>query len=90
MSKRAGTVIGIDDLVGAIGKDASRYVLARYTNDTTIDIDLDLWAKASSDNPVYYVQYAHARVASILRNAADLGPRGDARAPRAALPREGG
>ncbi|MCW2798416.1 arginine--tRNA ligase [Nocardioides sp.] len=73
MSKRAGTVVTIDDLVGAIGVDASRYALARYSSDSTIDIDLDLWAKASSDNPVYYVQYAHARVSSILRNGADLG-----------------
>ena len=73
MSKRAGTVVTIDDLVGAIGVDASRYALARYSSDSTIDLDLDLWAKASSDNPVFYVQYAHARVSSILRNAADLG-----------------
>ncbi len=79
MSKRAGTVVTIDDLVGAIGNDAARYALARYTSDSTIDLDLDLWAKASSDNPVYYVQYAHARVSSILRNAGDLGlaPAGD-------------
>jgi arginyl-tRNA synthetase len=73
MSKRAGTVVTIDDLVGAIGVDAARYALARYSSDSTIDLDLDLWAKASNDNPVYYVQYAHARVASLLRNAADLG-----------------
>ncbi len=73
MSKRNGTVISLDDLVEAIGVDASRYALARYTSDTTIDIDLDLWAKQTSDNPVFYVQYAHARLASILRNAADLG-----------------
>ena len=73
MSKRAGDVITIDDLVGAIGVDASRYALARFSSDSTIDLDLDLWAKQSSDNPVYYVQYAHARVASILRNGADLG-----------------
>jgi arginyl-tRNA synthetase len=73
MSKRAGTVVTIDDLVEAIGVDASRYALARYSSDSTIDLDLDLWAKASNDNPVFYVQYAHARVASILRNAADLG-----------------
>ena len=73
MSKRAGTVITLEDLVGAIGKDAARYALARYTTDSTIDIDLELWAKQSSDNPVFYVQYAHARLASILRNAADLG-----------------
>ena len=62
-----------DDLVDAIGVDAARYALVRYTTDTTIDIDLDLWAKQTSDNPVFYVQYAHARLASILRNAADLG-----------------
>jgi arginyl-tRNA synthetase len=81
MSKRAGTVVRHDDLVDAIGVDASRYALARYTSDTTIDIDLDLWAKQTNDNPVFYVQYAHARLASILRNAADLGlsaARGDA------------
>jgi arginyl-tRNA synthetase len=73
MSKRAGTVLTIDDLVDAVGVDAARYALVRYSSDSNIDLDLELWAKASSDNPVYYVQYAHARLASILRNAADLG-----------------
>ena len=73
MSKRAGTVITQLDLVDAVGVDAARYALARYTSDTTIDIDLDLWTRQTSDNPVFYVQYAHARLASILRNAADLG-----------------
>jgi len=73
MSKRAGTVVIIDDLVEAIGVDASRYALARYSSDSNIDIDLDLWAKQSNDNPVYYVQYAHARVSGILRNAGELG-----------------
>jgi len=73
MSKRAGTVVTIDDLVGAIGVDAARYALTRYSADSNIDIDLDLWAKAGNDNPVYYVQYVAARTASILRNAADLG-----------------
>ena len=73
MSKRNGTVVSIDDLVDAIGVDASRYALARYHSDSPIDIDLDLWAKASNDNPVFTVQYAHARVASLMRNAADLG-----------------
>jgi arginyl-tRNA synthetase len=79
MSKRAGTTLRLDDLVEAIGVDAARYALARYTSDTTIDIDLELWARQTSDNPVFYVQYAHARLASILRNAADLGlsPAGD-------------
>lgn len=73
MSKRAGTVITLEDLVEAIGVDAARYALARYSTDSTIDLDLDLWAKQTSDNPVYYVQYAHARLSSIIRNAADLG-----------------
>ena len=73
MSKRAGTVVRHDDLVDAVGVDAARYALSRYSSDSNIDIDLDLWAKQTNDNPVYYVQYAHARLASILRNAADLG-----------------
>ncbi|GAA5117732.1 arginine--tRNA ligase [Alloalcanivorax gelatiniphagus] len=73
MSKRNGTVVSIDDLVDAIGVDASRYALARYHSDSPIDIDLDLWAKATNDNPVFTVQYAHARVSSLMRNAADLG-----------------
>ncbi|MFT4011479.1 MAG: arginine--tRNA ligase [Nocardioidaceae bacterium] len=80
MSKRAGTVISLDDLVDAIGRDAARYALARYSSDSNIDIDLDLWAKAGNENPVYYVQYAAARTASILRNAADLGIAADASA----------
>jgi arginyl-tRNA synthetase len=73
MSKRAGTVITLEDLVELIGVDASRYALARYSMDSTIDLDLDLWASQTSDNPVFYVQYAHARLSSILRNAGDLG-----------------
>jgi arginyl-tRNA synthetase len=73
MSKRAGTVVTLEDMVDAIGVDAARYALARYSVDSPIDIDLDLWTKHGNDNPVYYVQYAHARIASLLRNAADLG-----------------
>ena len=73
MSKRAGTAVTIDDLVDAIGPDAARYALARYSADSTIDLDLELWAKQAPDNPVFYVQYAHARLASILRNASELG-----------------
>ncbi|MDI9897581.1 arginine--tRNA ligase [Rhodococcus sp. IEGM 1381] len=73
MSKRAGTVITLDDLVDAIGVDASRYVMIRSSVDSSIDIDLALWASASNENPVYYVQYAHARLASLARNAAELG-----------------
>jgi arginyl-tRNA synthetase len=73
MSKRAGTTISLEDLVDAIGVDAARYALARYSVDSPIDIDLELWTRATSDNPIYYVQYAHARIASLLRNAAQLG-----------------
>lgn len=73
MSKRNGTIVSIEDLVEAIGVDASRYALARYHSDSPIDIDLDLWARATNDNPVFTVQYAHARVSSLMRNAADLG-----------------
>lgn len=75
MSKRAGTVVTIDDLVEAVGVDAGRYGLARSSVDSAIDLDLDLLASRSNDNPVYYVQYAHARTANIARNAADLGVR---------------
>ena len=75
MSKRAGTVITLDDLIDALGVDAARYALIRYSVDTTLDLDLDLWTRQTSDNPVFYVQYAHARLASLARNAADLGSR---------------
>ncbi|MGV0794750.1 arginine--tRNA ligase [Mycolicibacterium sp. XJ1819] len=73
MSKRAGTVITLDDLVEAIGVDAARYSLIRSSVDSPIDIDLQLWSSASNENPVYYVQYAHARLSALARNAADLG-----------------
>ncbi|MGH3889905.1 MAG: arginine--tRNA ligase, partial [Pseudonocardiaceae bacterium] len=73
MSKRAGTVVTMDDLVEAVGVDAARYVLIRSSHTSPIDIDLQLWSKRTSDNPVFYVQYAHARLASLGRNAADLG-----------------
>jgi len=73
MSKRAGTVITLDDLIDALGVDAARYSLIRYSVDTTLDLDLDLWTRQTNDNPVFYVQYAHARLASLARNAADLG-----------------
>lgn len=75
MSKRAGTVVTIDDLVDAVGVDASRYALARSSTDTSIDLDLDLLAKATNENPVYYVQYAHARTVNVGRNAAEAGVR---------------
>ncbi len=70
MSKRAGTVVTLDDLVAEIGIDASRYSLVRSSVNSSIDIDLDLWTKQNNENPVYYVQYAHARTNSILANAA--------------------
>ena len=73
MSKRAGTVVTIDDLVDAVGVDAARYALARSSTDTAIDLDLDLLAKATNENPVYYVQYAHARTVNVGRNAAEAG-----------------
>lgn len=71
MSKRAGNVVTIDDLVDAIGVDASRYSLARTDYNTSVDIDLNLLASHSNDNPVYYVQYAHARSCNVDRNAAE-------------------
>lgn len=73
MSKRAGTVITLDDLVEAIGTDAARYALIRSSVDSPIDIDLALWSSASAENPVYYVQYAHARLCALARNSAELG-----------------
>ncbi|MGR6965731.1 arginine--tRNA ligase [Geodermatophilus sp. URMC 61] len=73
MSKRAGTVVLLEDLMEAVGKDAARYALARASVDQQIDLDLDLWSRQTNDNPVFYVQYAHARISSVLRNAADLG-----------------
>ncbi|AKE41655.1 arginyl-tRNA synthetase [Corynebacterium kutscheri] len=73
MSKRAGTVITLDDLVEAIGIDAARYSMIRSSVDSSLDIDLELWASQSSDNPVYYVQYGHARLCSIARKATEIG-----------------
>jgi arginyl-tRNA synthetase len=73
MSKRAGTVITLEDLVGAIGVDAARYALARSSADSVLDIDLDAWSRRTSENPVFYVQYAATRAASVLRNAAEAG-----------------
>lgn len=69
MSKRAGTVVTLEDLVEIVGVDAARYSLTRYSVDSNIDIDLDLLTKQSNENPVFYVQYAHARTCAIARNA---------------------
>ncbi|BCJ72592.1 arginine--tRNA ligase [Catellatospora sp. IY07-71] len=73
MSKRAGTVVTMEDLVEAIGVDASRYALARYSIDSPIDIDVELWTRASNENPVYYVQYVAARTAGVGRQTAEAG-----------------
>jgi arginyl-tRNA synthetase len=73
MSKRAGNVVTMEDLVDAVGVDAARYSLIRSSVDSPLDVDLDLLTRRSNDNPVFYVQYAHARLASLARNAADLG-----------------
>ncbi len=73
VSKRAGTVITLDDLVEALGVDAARFAMIRYSADTTLDLDIDVWTSTRNDNPVYYVQYAHARLARMLAHAADLG-----------------
>ncbi|TFD55049.1 arginine--tRNA ligase [Cryobacterium sp. Hh7] len=73
MSKRAGTIVTLDDLVDAVGVDAGRYALVRSNSDSQLDIDLDLLGKKTNDNPVFYVQYAHARTCSVARNAAASG-----------------
>ncbi|MFP5070719.1 arginine--tRNA ligase [Pseudonocardia nantongensis] len=73
MSKRAGTIVTLEDFVDAVGVDAARYSLVRSSVDSTLDIDLDLVSSRTNENPVFYVQYAHARLASLARNAADLG-----------------
>lgn len=73
MSKRAGNVVTMEDLVEAVGVDAARYALARSSADSSIDIDLDLLASATNANPVFYVQYAHARSSGVARNAAEYG-----------------
>jgi arginyl-tRNA synthetase len=73
MSKRAGTVVTLEDLVEAVGVDAGRYALVRSSIDSQVDIDLDLWGRKTNDNPVFYVQYAHARTQSVARNAASAG-----------------
>jgi arginyl-tRNA synthetase len=73
LSKRAGTIITLEELVEKVGKDAARYTLIRYPTDTPMVMDVDLLRKNTNDNPVYYVQYAHARICAVLRNAKDLG-----------------
>ena len=72
LSKRAGTIITLEDLVEKVGVDAARYTLTRYPVDTPMVLDVDVLKKRTNDNPVYYVQYAHARIAGVLRNAKEL------------------
>ena len=71
MSKRAGAIVALDDLLDDIGVDATRWYLLQRSHETAIDLDLALARRQSQDNPVYYAQYAHARIASILRKAGD-------------------
>ena len=73
LSKRAGTIITLEELVEKVGIDAARYTLIRYPTDTPMVMDVDLLKKNTNENPVYYVQYAHARICAVLRNAKDLG-----------------
>src|SRR5262245_65412133 len=92
MAKRRGDVVFLDDFMDEIGVDAARWYLVSRGHDQTIEIDVDLAAERSQKNPVYYVQYAHARIAGILRNAADdLGAqshKADAAGPLAAEERD--
>jgi arginyl-tRNA synthetase len=79
MSKRSGDFVSLDELIDDIGVDAARWFMLWRSHDTTVDLDLELARRESADNPVYYVQYAHARIASILRKAG--GESGEAGAP---------
>ena len=73
LSKRAGNIVTLEDLVDEVGVDAARYSLIRYPVDSPLTLDLEVITQRTNDNPVFYVQYAHARIASVLRNAAELG-----------------
>ncbi len=73
LSKRSGQIVTLEELVEEVGVDAARYALARYPVDTPLVVDLEEIARKANDNPVFYVQYAHARICSVLRNAQDIG-----------------
>lgn len=73
MSKRAGTFVSLDELIEEVGTDATRFTLLLRSNDSTLDFDIEVVKQQTMENPVYYVQYGHARIASILRRAAELG-----------------
>ena len=77
LSKRAGTIITLEELVEKVGVDAARYTLIRYPVDTPMVMDIDVLRRNTNENPVYYVQYAHARIAGVLRNTAELGIKSD-------------
>ena len=85
LSKRAGTIITLEELVEKVGVDAARYTLIRYPTDTPMVMDVDLLRKNTNENPVYYVQYAHARICAVLRNAKDFGIKYGADAYKAEL-----
>ena len=89
LSKRAGQTVTLDELVDEIGVDALRYSLARYPSDSPLTLDIEEITRQANDNPVYYVQYAHARVASILRNAVDLGVEPESHPELLGHPKEG-
>ena len=72
LSKRAGTIITLEELVEKVGVDAARYTLIRYPVDTPMVMDIDILRRNTNENPVYYVQYAHARIAAVLRNVEEL------------------
>ena len=77
LSKRAGTIITLEELVEKVGVDAARYTLIRYPVNTPMVMDIDVLRRNTNENPVYYVQYAHARIAAVLRNTAELGIKSD-------------
>src|SRR6185437_2167204 len=88
MSKRRGDVVFLDEFIDEIGVDAARWYLVNRGPDQTIEIDVDLAAEKSQKNPVYYVQYAHARIAGILRHAGDAEMSPEPNGPLAAEERE--
>jgi len=87
LSKRAGSYVTLRELIEEVGRDATRWFLAARKADSQLTFDIDLARAQSNDNPVYYVQYAHARIASVLRQASERGMAHDAARGAAALPR---
>ena len=73
MSKRAGNFISLDQLIDEVGTDAARFTLLQFSNDSTVNFDIEVVKQQTMENPVYYVQYGHARIASILRKAESQG-----------------